>query len=135
MQSVVHVRSSASVKIILLDTDTVITRLRKKAHEAMELNKEIVSVWLFGSLARGEALPGSDADVLVVLERSKLKFRDRIEQFTEAFAGVGVAVDVLPVTVAELEERKDEPFWRKVLKERVALTHRSEKRQTASTRL
>jgi uncharacterized protein len=121
MQSVVHVRSSASVKIISLDTDEVIARLRKKAREALELNKEIVSVWLFGSLARGEALPGSDADVLIVLERSDLQFSSRIDQFRDQFSNVGVPVDVLPVTISELETKKNDPFWAKICTERQRL--------------
>jgi uncharacterized protein len=121
MQSVVHVRSSASVKIISLDTDEVITRLRKKAREALELNKEIVSVWLFGSLARGEALPGSDADILIVLKRSELQFSSRIDQFSDQFSNVGVPVDVLPVTTSELETKKNDPFWAKICTERQRL--------------
>jgi uncharacterized protein len=121
MQSVVHVRSSASVKIMSLDTDEVITRLRKKAREALELNKEIVSVWLFGSLARGKALPGSDADVLIVLERSELQFSSRIDQFSDQFSNVGVPVDVLPVTTSELETKKNDPFWAKICTERQRL--------------
>lgn len=121
MQSIVRVRSSASVKIISLDAETLLARLRDKAREAVRLNSKIISVWLFGSLARGQALPGSDADVLIVLARSEVEFRRRIDEFSDTFGKVGAPVDVLPVTVIELEERKDEPFWRQVLQERILL--------------
>ena len=75
-------------------------------------------MWLFGSLARGDFLPGSDADILIVLKDCELPFRDRLDRFAGAFSEIGIPVDVLPVTVSELNERKDDPFWRHVLAER-----------------
>lgn len=61
---------------------------------------EIEEVWLFGSLARGEAVPGSDADIVIVLAESTLPFLQRCAYYQPDFYGVGV--DVLAYTQAEL---------------------------------
>jgi predicted nucleotidyltransferase len=63
---------------------------------------EIEEVWLFGSLARGEALPGSDADLLVVLSDSPDTFLNRAVRYLPEFCGVGV--DVFAYTRAELAD-------------------------------
>lgn len=63
-------------------------------------------VVLFGSLARGDAVPGSDADVLVVLtEESPLALRhplDRYEEIKAALPPIGMPVDAFPLTEREL---------------------------------
>ena len=48
---------------IIMDRETVIATLR--AHEAELKDKGVVRVSLFGSLARGEAGPDSDIDIVV----------------------------------------------------------------------
>lgn len=55
---------------------------------------------LFGSVARGDAVPGSDVDLIVVLRESGLAFLDRIPRYTPAVAELGV--DALPYTEAEV---------------------------------
>ena len=121
MRSAVHVRSSGSVKIISLDSESVRSRLAEAARELRKRDNNVISVWLFGSLARRDFLPGSDADVLIVLKECGLPFRDRIDRFITAFSDIGIPVDVLPVTEFELQDRADEPFWREVLAERERL--------------
>ena len=121
MRSAVHVRSSGSVKIISLDVDIVRARLQAAAQALKTREKDVQSVWLFGSLARGEGLPGSDADVLIVLRTSDRPFHDRIDRFRGQFSEIGVPVDVLPVTVSELETKRNDPFWARVLTERQRL--------------
>jgi len=119
MRSAVRVRSSGSVKIISLDVETVRSRLMQAARALKSEDSEVLSVWLFGSLARGDSLPGSDADLLIVLEKSDRPFRSRIDRYADRFAGIGI--DLFPVTVSELNERVSDPFWRKVLAERERL--------------
>ncbi len=121
MRSVVQIRSSGSVKIISLDIKFVHARLADAARALRDQDANVVSVWLFGSLARGDFLPGSDADILIVLKECELPFRDRIDRFTDWFSDVGLPVDVLPVTTSELEERADDPFWARLLSERIRL--------------
>jgi len=96
-------------------------RLIRAAQALMVKEKDVQSVWLFGSLCRGQALPGSDADVLIVLRASDRPFHDRIDRFRSEFSNSEVPVDVLPVTIAELETKKDDPFWAKILTERQRL--------------
>jgi len=121
MRSAVHVRSSGSVKIISLDVDIVRARLIRAAQALMAHEKDVQSVWLFGSLRRGQALPGSDADVLIVLYASDRPFHSRIDRFRSEFSNIGVPVDVLPVTIAELDTKKNDPFWTRILTERQRL--------------
>ena len=51
---------------------------------------EIEQVILFGSLARGEGAPVSDADLLVILSWSVQQFLERIPRYLP----VGLPVDV-----------------------------------------
>ena len=57
-------------------------------------------MWLFGSLARGDAVPGSDADLLVILRESQDRFLDRSVRYQPEHCGIGV--DVLAYTRSEL---------------------------------
>lgn len=86
---------------------------------------EIEEVWLFGSLARGEAMPGSDADLLLVLTDSNCSFRDRYAVYQPDFPGVGV--DVFAYTRAEIAQMQADgnPFLRRALAEGVALFTRA----------
>jgi predicted nucleotidyltransferase len=63
---------------------------------------EVQAVYLFGSLATGRAVPGSDADVLVVLDHSEERWLDRAARYRHYFAGVGLAVELFCYTPEEL---------------------------------
>ncbi len=86
-------------------------------------NPNVVAVVLFGSLARGTATPGSDADLLVVLRADERRMLDRIPEFTKPFESPGLSVQALPWTEAELQHRRerDDPFAREVLETGVVL--------------
>ena len=60
---------------------------------------------LFGSAARGEMNRHSDVDLLVVKEG--MHRRDMAGRIYENLWGVGVAVDVVVVTPADVERYKD----------------------------
>lgn len=64
-------RSSPSVSVFWLNVDQVRACLRQAVERLAQSHPEIEEVWLFGSLARGDAVPGSDADLLVVLSGSQ----------------------------------------------------------------
>jgi hypothetical protein len=53
--------SSASVRVFWLDRQQVLGRLRRAVQELTNRHREIEQVILFGPLARGDAVPGSDA--------------------------------------------------------------------------
>jgi predicted nucleotidyltransferase len=94
--------------VFRLDRRAVLARLEERARRLLEEEPQVREVWLFGSLARGEAGPGSDADVLVVLETSALPFLERSALLAQHFEGVGVGCDVLAYTGAELEALRRE---------------------------
>jgi len=64
---------------------------------------EIRSIRLFGSLAEGRAVPGSDADVLILLERSERRWIDRPLDYIGYFEGVGMPVELFCYTTEEAE--------------------------------
>jgi predicted nucleotidyltransferase len=64
---------------------------------------------LFGSLQTGGATLRSDADILVVLERSEYTdARDRIPEVLRAMAPLPCPIDLFVVTVDELERAQQE---------------------------
>lgn len=93
-------KSSASVKVFWLDRPHLIERLKSAAQTLIEQHPEIEQIVLFGSLARGDAVPGSDADLLIVVSHSTEPFLDRAVRYRPA--GVGVGVDVVAYTREEL---------------------------------
>ncbi|MCS7235616.1 MAG: nucleotidyltransferase domain-containing protein [Armatimonadota bacterium] len=68
----------------------------------MAERSEVQAVYLFGSLATGRAVPGSDADVLMVLQHSEERWLDRAARYEKYFAGVGLAVELFCYTAEEL---------------------------------
>lgn len=93
--------SSPSVKVIYLDREEVRKNLKRAVAALACRRPEIERVLLFGSLASGRAVPGSDADLLMILSRSDRSFLSRIPHHIPE--GCGIAVDVFPYTYAELE--------------------------------
>jgi hypothetical protein len=85
---------------------------------------EIAEVPLFGSLARGTRNPYADADILIVLDASDLRPRDRIPRYKPV--GAPVPIDLTVCTRAELdrEMRAGNPFLRTILADAVALYER-----------
>lgn len=86
---------------------------------------EVEAVILFGSLASGTPVPGSDVDLVVILTDSDRRFIDRIPAFLPAH--FPVAVDVFPYTRAEVERmtREGNPFVQRALREGTTLFERS----------
>ena len=100
-------QSLNSVRIYWLDRDKAIKALRERAEECLRANKDIREIILFGSLAEGRAVPGSDADILIILKKSKTAFLERIESLLNHFSGLGIGVEGFPYT---LEETEDNPL-------------------------
>lgn len=67
-----------------------------------ERRPEIERAVLFGSLQRGDAVPGSDADVLMVLRATDLPFSERAAMYCPE--GVGIPVDLFVYTRNELDD-------------------------------
>jgi len=64
---VLRMQSSASVKIISIDRDELLARLKAIAARLCTEHPEVRAVRVFGSLARGDQVGTSDVDVLIVL--------------------------------------------------------------------
>ncbi len=118
-----QIRSSGSVKIISLNTEDIMRRLKESAHLLKLGNHEVTGVYLFGSLAKGKAVPGSDADVMIVLRKSDKMIIDRIIDFMDSFKDVGIGVDIFPYTEEEVDEfvKNKRYFIKEVLAHRIKL--------------
>ena len=100
-------------------------RLEQAVERLTRTHPEIEEVWLFGSLARGDAVPGSDADLLIILSDSLLLFLERSVFYQPESCGVGI--DVLAYTRKEINKMKAEgnPFVESALAEGVCLFRRA----------
>jgi predicted nucleotidyltransferase len=88
-------------------------------------------VRLFGSLARGEGRPGSDADFFVIVRDGARPFLERILDLAPHFSGVGIGCDVIAYTESEyaaLAVRRD-GFARAVIEEGRTLSRRIDRDQ------
>jgi predicted nucleotidyltransferase len=64
-------------------------------------------IYLFGSVARGDAGPDSDYDLLVVVPDDATPERRRSRLAYEALRGTGTAADVLVCTTSYFDERRE----------------------------
>jgi hypothetical protein len=123
LQSVEKCYQGRNVRVFRLDQRGVVARLRERARALVEQDTDVREVRLFGSLARGAAGPGSDADLFIVLRDGAPPFLDRIPALARHFGGVGVGCDVIAYTESEraaLSERGDR-FARTVLEDGIVL--------------
>lgn len=96
-------QSYGSVKVFSLDRAGIRKGLDRLIEECYRPDPNVAAVYLFGSFARGNTVPGSDLDLLVVLRDDLRPPRERIVDYLlERFP---VGVDVVPWTEAELNER------------------------------
>lgn len=65
--SLVRKESYGSVTIYWLDREAARQQIQAAAQQLIAARPEVVAVYLFGSLARNNATPRSDADILIVL--------------------------------------------------------------------
>lgn len=97
-----HRRSWDSVEIEYFPSGQVWEALRSFVSHLRHQHPEVAKVVLFGSVVRGDCVPGSDVDLLIVLRESSLPFPDRIPRYLPS--GFPVGVDVFPYTRDELEQ-------------------------------
>lgn len=117
--------SSPSASVFWLNLDQVRSCLKKATKRLADKYPEVEAVWLFGSLARGDAIPGSDADLFVLLTHTDHPFLDRSVRYQPAFCGIGV--DVFAYTREEVTSMLSEgnPLLRQVRAERRCLFRRA----------
>ena len=108
-------RSSSSSGVVFLDRRRVVEEVRQAARRLAVERPGVLEVWLFGSLARGDATPRSDADLLIVVDQDARRPMDRIPEFLLLLEGLGRPTDVLVLTVAEWKAREGTAFHREVV--------------------
>lgn len=100
-------RSCGSVQVFWLDRDHRLRDLRREARRLLRRDRRVEAVLLFGSLARGDAVPGSGADLLLVLRETDLaRWFDRISEYARSFSG---PTDLFPYTWEEIERALKQP--------------------------
>jgi predicted nucleotidyltransferase len=122
LRSVEECYRGSSVRVFRLDRDAILARLRERARALVAGDASVREVRLFGSLARGEGRPGSDADLFVVLrDEGSPPFLDRIPRLARHFEGVGVGCEVVAYTESELAAAVTGRFARAVAEEAIVL--------------
>lgn len=101
MPSFVVKESLNSVKVFWLEQEKLLTQLRSLAMEIGKKDKNVLKIILFGSLAEKRAVPGSDADILLILQRDDSPFMERLVEWSRRFT-LGFPVEVFPYTKKEL---------------------------------
>jgi len=108
---------SPFVKINYFDQETVKKSLRNYVQTLYKKHSSIEKVIVFGSFIRGESVPGSDIDLLIILKKSKTPFSKRISQYMPSNFPIGM--DVFPYTKREIEKMLNEGnlFLKRALEE------------------
>lgn len=101
LRSVEECYRGRDVRVFRLDAAGVLRRLRARAREVLDRRPDVLEVRLFGSLARGQAHPGSDADLFVVLRDGAPPFLERQPALAREFGGLGIGCDIVAFTESE----------------------------------
>lgn len=128
LKSVEECYRGRNVRVFRLDRTALVARLRERARDLLGRRPDVVEVRLFGSLARGEAHPGSDADLFVIVQDGAGPFLDRLPGLSKNFTGVGIGCDVIAFTESEARASKarGDAFARAVFDEGLVLATRDE---------
>lgn len=101
MPSFVVKESLNSVKVFWLEQEKLLTQLRNLAVGIGKRDENILKIILFGSLVERRAVPGSDADILVILRKEDKPFMERLVEWSRRFT-LDFPVEVFPYTKKEL---------------------------------
>jgi predicted nucleotidyltransferase len=126
LKSVEECYRGRNVRVFRLDREGLIARLRERARDLLDRRPDVLEVRLFGSLARGEAHPGSDADLFIVLRDGAGPFLERLAPVARNFDGVGVGCDVIAFTESEARasRARGDAFARAIFDEGLILATR-----------
>jgi len=102
MPSFVVEQSLGSVKVFWLKQEELVEEIRRSARRLGQSDENVLQIVLFGSLAERKAVPGSDADILIVLKEDKRSFMERVAAWQEKFS-LGFQIEVFPYTEKELD--------------------------------
>jgi predicted nucleotidyltransferase len=91
------------VTVFWLDREAALQELRAAARRVRSERSEVSEVRLFGSLARGTATAGSDADLLIVVSDVELPVLGRHDPYVDYFRDVGLPVEIFVCTAGECD--------------------------------
>ncbi|MDF2954399.1 MAG: putative nucleotidyltransferase [Candidatus Alkanophagales archaeon MCA70_species_2] len=120
MPSFVVEESLNSAKVFWLEQEKLVEEVFKVAKRIGEENENVLKIVLFGSLAEGRGVPGSDADILIILKEDDRSFIDRIAEWSERFA-LDFPIEVFPYTEKELNT----PIAQEAVKKGITLFKRA----------
>lgn len=111
--------SSGSVKIISLQREALLEALQAISGDILRAEQAVKEIWLFGSVARGDQVGVSDADILIVEAGDGPPDRLRAAVKYLAYFALPVGVDLLVAGEREVSQRlaEGDPFLRRVRQE------------------
>lgn len=101
MPSFIVEKSLNSVKTFWLEQEKLIKEIHRIASRVGQRNKNVSKIILFGSLAERRGVPGSDADILIILRKDDKPFMDRIPEWSEKI-NLAFPIEVFPYTEKEI---------------------------------
>jgi predicted nucleotidyltransferase len=115
-------KSSPFVKISYFDEKAVCQALKLFLAELEGKHPEVEKVVIFGSFTKGQCVPGSDVDLLLILTESTIPLLERIPRYMPS--AFPVPVDVFPYTKAEVARMLGEgnPFIKRAVEEGKVIT-------------
>lgn len=121
MRSLVRRQSLDTVQIFWLDRQGAVEAARQAAQALVAACPEVHQVVLFGSLADGRAVPGSDADFLVITDADD-PWLERGQRYRPYLDGWGMPVDVFAYRPEELDKT---PVAMRAIETGIVLAQRS----------
>jgi predicted nucleotidyltransferase len=90
-----------------------------KREIAQTFKNDTLAITLFGSTVRSQDMPGSDMDVLLIVDKShKNKIQNRVSKYSPAFTRqYGIRLSPIIMTVAEAKRKKSNPLLKNILSE------------------
>jgi len=113
------------VKVRSLNREEILPRLIALSKKLIDSREDVLEISLFGSLAKGNYSPGSDADLYVLLKDDSRRFTDRIPEFLDYYTIAELPVEVFPYTVKEIEAMSDSSFIKTIQKTKLILCARN----------
>lgn len=98
-------QSSDSVRIFSINRDDVLARLAEIARRLRAEDQRVVSVRVFGSIARGDQTGLSDADVLIVVKGDQAGLDLDLARIYSTCFDLPVPVDILVCSQGHIAQR------------------------------
>jgi predicted nucleotidyltransferase len=94
--------------VFRLDRERILSLLAERARSLLAQRPEVIEIRLFGSLARGDATPGSDADLWILVRDGAGPFVERSAGLARCFEGVGIGCEAIAYAESEWRRMRDE---------------------------